>query len=78
MACNLPVVSVPVGDTVKQLEGVYGYRIVERDVLLIGEALAMTIQENLIPQGRDAILKRGLDLVSVAQRIEGIYRDILN
>jgi glycosyltransferase involved in cell wall biosynthesis len=78
MACNLPITSVPVGDTVEQLKSVDGYALVERDPQQIGAAIATIIRGKVVAKGRDAILKRGLDLTSVAYRIKTIYHETLN
>lgn len=77
MSCNLALISVPVGDTVQQLEGVNGYKLVERRPEAIAHALIATLSEGTTPQGREALLKRGLDLTSVARRIEAIYQETL-
>lgn len=39
MSCNLPVISVPVGDTCELLNGVVGYTVCPRDPQLLAEAL---------------------------------------
>ena len=77
LACNTPVVGVPVGDVQEMLEGIEGCSFCERD--------SREIARNLIALfsigrswGRDAILSRGLDLASVAQRVIKIYSTVLD
>jgi glycosyltransferase involved in cell wall biosynthesis len=66
MACNLPVVSVPVGDVPELFKGVPGYTICPRDTDLLGET-----------DGRAALAHKGLALESVAWKIMDIYEAIL-
>jgi glycosyltransferase involved in cell wall biosynthesis len=73
MACNLPVVSVPVGDTVQQLGGVEGNCIAARDPDALGRAMAEILSTAQPSQGRQAILSRGLDMQCVARRILHVY-----
>ena len=77
LACNLPVVSVPVGDVAEMLEGVAGCRLCRRDPQEVGEALTEFIRETRRSAGRDALERRGLDLATVAQRVMSIYQEVL-
>ena len=77
MACNLPVVSVPVGDVTELLDGVEGYTICPRDAEALAEALVSTLAGGQRADGRAALKPKGLDLESVAQRLMKIYADVL-
>jgi glycosyltransferase involved in cell wall biosynthesis len=76
MACNTPIISVDVGDTVQTLAGVAGCTIAPRDPEIIGEMIVNTIRHTPTSGGRDAIISRKLDLVNVAERIVEIYRNL--
>lgn len=82
MACNLPVVGVPVGDVHELLAGVAGCISCQRDAREIGHALTQLLNTQLQnpsqrSAGRAAILDRGLDLASVAERIRHVYQRAL-
>ncbi len=75
-ACNLPIVSVDVGDVRRLLGGVAGVRIVEsRDPEDLAVALAETIGETRRSGAREAITE--LSLERIARRILGVYRSVL-
>ena len=77
MACNLPVVSVHVGDTPELLDGIPGYTLCERDVDEFSQALVQTLESNESAQGRAALCAKGLDLESVARRLIDVYDNVL-
>jgi teichuronic acid biosynthesis glycosyltransferase TuaC len=76
LACNLPVVSVIVGDVVERLEGVEGCEIVPGDK---PETIAASIERSLRRggriRGREAIEQ--LDEKVLADKLIGIYRSVL-
>jgi teichuronic acid biosynthesis glycosyltransferase TuaC len=75
LACNLPVVSVPVGDVPELLAAKpESGRIVPRDPVLLGRAIAETIDR---PRPMLADLMSGHSLEATAQRIVGIYESVL-
>jgi glycosyltransferase involved in cell wall biosynthesis len=79
MGCNLPVVSVPVGDVPEQLAGLHtGGTIRPREASVLGEALAATFTAEQRSNGREALLHKGLDMESVAMKIRRIYEDVLS
>lgn len=78
MACNLPVVSVAVGDTRELLDGVPGYVVCRRDVDALATALVHTLTERGAVGGRSAIREKGLSLECVAQRLMDIYADVIH
>lgn len=77
MACNLPVVAVRVGDVAEMLTGVEGYAVCERDPSLLARMLVKTLASGGEAHGRSALLRRGLDLTSVARRVIGVYERVL-
>jgi glycosyltransferase involved in cell wall biosynthesis len=77
MACNLPVVSVPVGDVPELLAAVDGCSVRPRDPRDLGEALGQVLQRGGRIGGRAALQRKGLDLASVADRVLAVYHDVL-
>ena len=77
MACNLPTVSVPVGDVAHLLSDVDGCAVHPRDPQVLGTSLAELLRRGRRSGGRDAVIRRGLDLNSVAHRIRDIYAAVL-
>jgi teichuronic acid biosynthesis glycosyltransferase TuaC len=72
LACNLPVVSVDVGDVRARLEGVTPSAIVARDPQPLADALVNVVHVNTPSNGRDAI--RPYDEEAAARRVVEIYR----
>jgi len=72
LACNLPVVSVPVGDVSERLRGVLPSVVVPRDARCIGEALIAILRERKRSNGRDNV--GHLALEHVAQQVLDVYR----
>lgn len=76
LACNLPVVSSPVGDVPERLAGVHPSAVVPRDPHVMGEALVTLLRMRLRSNGRDHVKHLSLD--KVAQRVLAVYRLALN
>jgi teichuronic acid biosynthesis glycosyltransferase TuaC len=76
LACNLPIVSVVVGDVVERLEGIEGCEIVPGDK---PETIAAVLERSLRRggriRGREAIEQ--LDEKVLAGKLIGIYRSVL-
>lgn len=72
LACNTPVVGVPVGDVEQLLDGVEGCEFCQRDPKRIAQALVKTLHSSQC-DGRKHILQRGLDLESVARKVIDVY-----
>jgi teichuronic acid biosynthesis glycosyltransferase TuaC len=76
LACNLPVVSVVVGDVVERLEGIEGCEILPGDK---PETIAAAIERSLRRggriRGREAVAQ--LDEKVLAGKLIGIYRSVL-
>jgi glycosyltransferase involved in cell wall biosynthesis len=76
LACNLPVVSVPVGDVASRLAGIEGCELCPDDnVETLAAALARVLGRGIRIDGRSAVLQ--LDERLLTQRLIGIYRSIL-
>jgi ribosomal protein S18 acetylase RimI-like enzyme len=75
LACNLPVVSTPVGDVRERLAGVYPSEVVPREPNEMGKALARILLERKRSNGREHIAQLGLD--QVAQRVLEVYQTVL-
>jgi glycosyltransferase involved in cell wall biosynthesis len=77
MACNLPVVSVPVGDVPQLLEGVEASTVCPRDPVALAEALADVLEQPRRSDGRRALERKGLGLERVARAVANVYEQVL-
>ncbi len=77
MACNLPVVSVPVGDVPELLDGVTPGAIRPRDPAALGRALARLLCAPRRSNGRAALVAKGLDVQRSSARVAGIYQEVV-
>jgi len=77
LACNLPVVSVPVGDVAERLQGVAGCELCADDrPETVAAALARVLARAARVDGRSAV--RQLDEHLLTQQVIGIYRAAVN
>jgi len=76
LACNLPIVSTPVGDVPERLLGVHPSEIVTRDAKAIAEALVRILSKRERSNGRDRVAS--LDQGLVAKRILKVYQSACN
>lgn len=76
LACNLPVVSTPVGDVPERLVGVHPSSVVSRDPRVFGEAIVNILLTRQRSNGRERIVHLGLD--QIAGRLLDTYRSVLN
>ena len=74
LACNLPVVSVDVGDTAERLRGVHGTRIAARDPRDIARAVVELMATPRRSDGRSKIGE--FSAHRVARELHGIYREL--
>lgn len=72
IACNLPVVSVDVGDVRERLRGVRPSMIVPRDATEIGKGVAEILRHGQRSNGREFINDLSSEVIS--QRIVSVYR----
>lgn len=75
LACNLPVVSTPVGDVSERLIGVHPSCVVSRNPEEFGEALAEILLARQRSNGRERIVHLALDLEG--GRVLGVYQSVL-
>lgn len=73
MACNCPIVSVPVGDVPELLDNMKGYYIAMYDANEIAEKLQKALGFDNWTAGRERILAMELDNEKVAKRLREIY-----
>ena len=78
MACNCPIVSVDVGDVKDVIGGVENCYLTSYDAKDIAEKLRIVLADGRRTNGRDKILKMGLDSESVAKKIVEIYKSVLS
>jgi glycosyltransferase involved in cell wall biosynthesis len=77
LACNVAVVSVPVGDVREMIADVAGCEVCPRDPAALGDALARRLSNPTRVDGRAALQRKGLDMETVAQRVRSVYADVL-
>jgi glycosyltransferase involved in cell wall biosynthesis len=75
LACDLPVVSTPVGDVPVRLAGVYPSAIVPWEPGVIGEALAKILLARQRCNGRAQVVH--LEINKIAQEVISLYRAVL-
>ncbi len=76
LACDSPVVGVPVGDVAWLLEGVTNSRVCSYDAKSVADGIAAALAAKT-SGGREKIMTLGLDSDSVAARLEALYMKIL-
>jgi len=75
LACNVPVVSVDVGDVPERLRGVFPSKIVQRDASQIGAALAEILLSGMPSNGREQVAS--CSDTEIAQAIRNLYDKIV-
>ena len=75
MACNLPLVSVDVGDVAELIEGTDGCYLCERTPQDMAAKLRMALARDRRTDGRKAVAH--LSLEATAQRILSVYKEVL-
>jgi glycosyltransferase involved in cell wall biosynthesis len=75
MACNLPVVSVKVGDVLERLRGVKPSAIVPRSAVELGKAIAAMVHPPRRSNGRQ--FTDEISLTAIAPKLVQIYRSVL-
>lgn len=77
LACGCPIVSVDVGDVKERIGGVEGCYVAEtREPKELSELLLKELSSGNRVEGRDVIVKDGLDNKQVAQRLIEIYQKL--
>jgi glycosyltransferase involved in cell wall biosynthesis len=78
LACEVPIVSVPVGDVLDRISGVKNCFIVPQDVDAISSQLASILsQDSLTTNGRDQLKIQQLDSVTTIQKIIQVYQQAI-
>jgi glycosyltransferase involved in cell wall biosynthesis len=75
LACNLPIVSVEVGDVMELIDGVEGCRLTSRDPESIADALEDVLTKRERISGTDRVAH--LDISRIALRILEVYRGVV-
>ena len=75
MACELPVVSVAVGDVPALLDGVDGCHVCAADAGALAAALELALAHGRSPAARAAVA--GFDVGPTARRVISIYEHVL-
>lgn len=78
MACDLPIVSVNVGDVKERIEHVSNCFIVEQDADVIAHQIRFLVENGVTcTDGREQLLKQGLDSMQIIREMERNYFRIL-
>ena len=75
LACNLPIVSTPVGDVPERLAGVYPSEVVPREPKRLGDAVIKILQSRQRSNGREIVASLGLKEVAI--RVLDVYDSVL-
>jgi len=78
MACNCPIVSVPVGDVREIMSDTDGCKICSYDIEDVADKLSMAFEFGKRTDGRQKIIELGLDSETVARRILEVYSKTIN
>ena len=77
LACNLPVVSVDVGDVAEMIAGVKSCRIVPREPDIVANTLAEIVLTGVPSDGREK-RRNIIDNEKVCERVMEVYKRVLN
>lgn len=75
LACDLPVVSVDVGDVTERLAGVENSRVVARSAVALGDAIAEVVASGNKSGGRQAA--KSVEIMAIAERIGRVYDEAI-
>ena len=75
LACNLPVVSCPVGDIPERLEHVSPSMVVPRNSVALADAIVKIVSQGSRSNGREQILHLGLE--NIALRVMEVYYNVI-
>jgi len=78
MACNCPIVSVPVGDVTEVIEGVEGCYISSYDATELSETIKTALAFNKKTHGRERIIELGWNSKLIAKKLVDLYNFIQN
>jgi glycosyltransferase involved in cell wall biosynthesis len=80
LACNKPIVSTNVGDVVKLLNDTKGNYIAASNVADVANAILkakLFVEEAQQTDGREQIMRLGLDNLIIAKKIKSVYSNVL-
>ncbi|MBP1664744.1 MAG: glycosyltransferase family 4 protein [Bacteroidetes bacterium] len=77
MACNCPIVSVDVGDVREMIQNTAHCYVSENNAQEIADKLNEIFEKGERTNGRNEIIARNLDQMSVANQILSIYKSVL-
>lgn len=75
LACETPVVSVPVGDVQTLVDGLRGCSVVAREAGSLGRAILRALETRGSPQLRERVVPFGR--AAIARRVAEVYRDVV-
>jgi glycosyltransferase involved in cell wall biosynthesis len=75
LACNTPVVSVPVGDVPRIIDGLPACAVAQRDPLLLADAVLASLGGARSESLRERVL--GTSRSAVAERLGSVYNDVV-
>ena len=78
MACNCPIVSVPVGDVPEMIQHLEGCFVSTYDPVDVSDKLQLAIRYEKRTNGRQRIIDLKLDSESIAIRILEVYKSVSN
>jgi len=78
LACNCPIVSVPVGDVPFVIDKIEGCFIASYDAIDIAEKIKMVLDNGMRTDGRKRIIELGWSTEKVAEKLLNLYREILH
>ena len=76
MACNLPIVSVPVGDVPEVINGTDGCYLCTQEPEDVAEKLEMALQRGKRTNGREKIAH--MEIGAISRRIITVYKELLD
>lgn len=77
MACNCPIVSVPVGDVPEMITDLNGCYLAAYDAIDIACKIQLVLNDGIRSEGRRKIIKLGLDAETVAQKVLQVYTSVM-
>lgn len=78
MACNCPIVSVPVGDVPELIDGVEGCYISTYDAVSVKENVIKALEYGKRTEARKIIVDRKLGLDEIAVRVYDVWRRVID
>ena len=77
MACNCPIVSVPVGDVSELINNLSGCYLADYDAMDIANKIQLALNNDKRTDGRKRILSLGLDTETIARKVLDVYMSMM-